>query len=293
MISNLPIFRGEKIYGGFMTYSPWEWEVIRKFDEQDDWRSHHWSGAFCNGEDVFIPRSMPMIGTYDEYGRIEVDPVFKQRLSVKVTTDTLAEDIVVRVTALDKYSHWPQQPYSLEDLISLARYGTLHVKYPGNGQTVPVGLWMVKASVYDKMCEVARLYTGDRWWNEQSASQFSKEKAFFVEAARKNWYDGDLVALARELFEIRMDFSVFQNYFGSVSPNAGSFTRWVEKNKATPEMVAELFDEVKEFMDFVYAMRLGRYAFLPVSGAGSQDASMTIQKAVAEVILAATDPYEE
>lgn len=296
MITSLPIFRGEPVYGGFMTYSQSEWSAIQKFDQSTDWRSHHFTGSYCHTTGMFFPRSLPFYGKYDDYGGIDVDSEWRNRLSIRVTTEMFENDIVLRNEEGKKYRLWRElsPPFDIDTLIKVSERGALHVK--GFWTTLPVALWMVKAPVYEAMRDVARMRGSDKsreWQNDRLA----EEMAFYLDAAENNWYDGDIMELRRKAFGVFMDQSLLrQSLGGEMAPEAScaaQFLTWCRKNKASVGDTKGLLDESFDFIDFCDAMCDGRYPFRPVCGAGSQNDNMEIQKVVAAVVMAAKNPYDE
>lgn len=307
LISRLPIMYGDPVVAGFMNFNSCLMDSLATIGDEGDWRGDAISGAYSSDGGVFVPRTLAIRGRYNDYGSVEFDTK-RSKLLCEAVASQLLESAIDRQRK-DGFKMWddlPKKP-DIDALAKIAERGALHVKGRYKQRIVPVGLWMVHASVFDAMVAEVRTsrdkeLSSTSEWERSSGERYVKLIADYIEAqhVRISWQasvragtdsDDMFAEIKKQISDLRVEMRDFLPF--QVEVGANSIYDWLVDHDVTEAQITAVDRAFVEFIDFCQAMDRGRYSWAAVAGAGSQSDCMQIQKAVARVVLNAKNQSED
>jgi hypothetical protein len=257
-------------------------------DKSDRWRSGWWSG-YTYDNDVFMPRTLPFKGTYDDYGGVDVsDKSIIPRMIMKQFKRDLLEYPAGLYSIPDKIS----KRMSLKRMISAIERDSVTVADDYKGEPAPVGLWMVREDIYQSIItmDIPHPWRKDERYNLET---MRAQKDSFVSYLKAfNYPENNYIFRGLETLADGPLGAAFDRH----SRGIGSFTRLLVdemKEGLDPEgpQVDEFFERICEFGMLRIAMSFGRIGWMPVPGKGSQDIDSTVHARIAEAVLEAHKNY--
>lgn len=240
-ISQLPIIEGERVI---------------LFPLTKNLRGDNEGGGYCYSDNQYKPISIPIFGTYDDYGKVYNvdnigDVVYRQFCSMLKKKEINNPNDV--------------NPQNIEELI-----------YQIERRNLPnIGFMLVHEAIYKKMvAEVSsRVSLRD---NVSLRERFEQIVHEYIDRVN------ELMSAGKNSFQLLFDEILEANDFRML------FSKW-KLNFLLDEVVRnsseELFNRIIDFMLFSTAMDISRKSWVLQAGAGSQDEEYFIHKLIAEFIL--------
>lgn len=229
----------------------------------------------CSYDDNYAPLCFPIVGKYDEYGCIEDVKVSKNTMELLKSLIIVWED--------DE----PYEMKTIEEFIEDIEHCNIYLKTNSliNDKS------RIKCVFYNK-----KLY-------DTLVEEFAKQKPYYqkegdftlselyteaLEAIAKN-YSNDKYEDAYDLKLAYMKVMKISSYGYSFLEN---FIRMFLKEKSDVSALRAFNEELLNYKLFVLAVSTGRYGFGTLSGAGSQESCVLVQRIVAKFILEYTENNE-
>ena len=229
----------------------------------------------CSYDDNYAPLCFPIVGKYDEYGCIEDAKVSENTMELLKSLKIVWED--------DE----PYEMKTIEEFIEDIEHYNIYLKTNSliNDKS------RIKCVFYNK-----KLY-------DTLVEEFAKQKPYYqkegdftlselyteaLETIAKN-YSNDRYEDAYDLELAYMKVMKISSYGYSFLEN---FIRMFLKEKSDVSALRAFNEELLNYKLFVLAISTGRYGFGTLSGAGSQESCVLVQRIVAKFILEYTENNE-
>lgn len=280
-VSNLPIFYGDKVV------------VIPLIKVKSDSEFN-----VCYATDVFVPFGMPLIGQYDDYGRIENIQTLDRNKN-----HLMQFNYFVEKNSGENGTYEPvEKEKGFDALVQrvLCSCGGFYIKTSNsalfhNGMA-EINHMMIHYDLYRKLVEEVacrKPYGSEKTMYEHikestiAEIEKSREKSLKIQKMRKeisDESDGKLISLC-EMMDFQNNLDLAEKIFSKwmLDPCRNMWSMW------TPDLYAdnndELIEQIVERQLFTQALSCLRKGYLCDSGAGSQSEETKMHGILAKFIL--------
>lgn len=241
--------------------------------------------GFCYPTSIYSPVSLPILGEYDDYGKIE-------KIKDSPSHEHVLKMFNVLAVETDKFD---KQKITLDYLMESAQDGRIAIQ--NDGKNAQVGYVLILEDIYQMIIK-SKINT---WRHKNLTADMFRKCAkkyyeFVVKDSKEVNYSDEALRRVMKKYRYCPDhsnvfYSSFQEgrEFGLLSETGLRMLDNVIYDKLeagqTVDSCTELANEMADFMFFGCCMAEARKHWHPQSGAGSQGDYLTIHTRLAEAVL--------